>query len=189
MVVLAPADPIETELAVRAAVAYKGPCYIRLGKAGEPVVHKTRPEFAIGKGIFVRRGQPDAPAIISTGGMLGTTIAAADVLQLRGIKPSVVSMPTVKPLDREMIDELAATCRAIITVEEHGVGGLGSAVAEMIIECARRPRFHAVRLEGLPPNYVGTQEVLRSQRGLSADAIVGVVERLCAQDSARAAAT
>ena len=179
MVVLAPADPVETELAVRAAVAYKGPCYIRLGKAGEPVIHKTPPAFAIGKGIFVRRGPAEAPVIISTGGMLGTTVAAADILQLRGYKPTVVSMPTVKPLDRELIDELAASAKAVVTVEEHGFGGLGSAVAEMIIECARRPKFHAVRLEGLPPDYVGTQEVLRSQRGLSADAIVGIVERLC----------
>jgi transketolase len=176
MVVFAPADPVEADLVTRAAVAHDGPCYIRLGKAGEPVLHSTVPAFAIGRGIVVR-GDGDA-ALISTGGMLGTVLKAADALQAKGIATRVISMPTVQPIDRRLIQELGGAVRAIMTVEEHGLGGLGSAVAEVLAECAERPRFRAVRLEGAPASLAGSQDVLRAEKGLSAPVIAEGLERL-----------
>jgi transketolase len=176
MVVFAPADPVETALVTRAAVRHNGPCYLRLGKAGEPVLHKTQPDFAIGRGIYVRRGS-DA-AIISTGGMLGTALAAADTLAESGMKVSVISMPTVHPIDRMLIAELAAAALAIVTVEEHGIGGLGSAVAEVLAEIPTLTRFRALHLEGPPTALAGTQEQLRAAAGLTAANIATTVELL-----------
>jgi len=176
MVVFAPADPVEASLVTRAAVDHDGPCYIRLGKAGEPLIHKTVPRFAIGKGIVVRSGS-DA-AIISTGGMLGTALAAADQLEQGGRKVSVVSMPTVHPIDRALIEQLASSSRAIVSVEEHGIGGLGSAVAEVLAECMERPRFRAIRLDGPPIALAGTQDVLRAEKGLSAPSVASAVQAL-----------
>jgi transketolase len=179
MVVFAPADPVETQLVTRAAVAHQGPCYIRLGKAGEPVLHTTTPAFAIGKGIIVR-AEGDV-AMISTGGMLGTVLKAADELGQRGTGTRVISMPTVHPIDRELIQRLARETRALVTVEEHGVGGLGSAVAEVLAECAERPRFRAIRLDGAPSGVAGTQDALRGEKGLSSPAIAAALESLLAR--------
>lgn len=176
MVVFAPGDPIEAALVTRAAIEHAGPCYIRLGKAGEPLLHKTVPHFAIGKGIVMREGG-DA-AIISAGGMLGTALAAADELEKSGRTVSVVSMPTVHPIDRALIEQVAGSTRAIVTVEEHGIGGLGSAVAEVLAECAARPRFRAIRLQGGPVTVSGTQDALRADQGLSVPGIASVVESL-----------
>ncbi|HYC49721.1 MAG TPA: transketolase C-terminal domain-containing protein [Gemmatimonadaceae bacterium] len=178
MVVFAPADPVETQLVTRAAVQHQGPCYIRLGKAGEPVLHTATPAFAIGKGIVVR---PEGDvAMISTGGMLGTVLRAADELGQHGVKARVISMPTVQPIDRDLIERLARETRAIVTVEEHGIGGLGSAVAEVLAECVERPRFRAIRLDGAPSALAGTQDALRGAHGLSAPGIAAAVQALVA---------
>jgi transketolase len=130
MTVLAPGDPVETRLAVRAMLDHEGPVYLRLGKAGEPVVHATEPHFALGRAIQVREGT--AATLISTGGMLKSTVEAADLLAQRGFPVAVFSMPSVKPLDREVIAAAARATPLICTVEEHGrVGGLGEAVASI----------------------------------------------------------
>jgi transketolase len=176
MVVFAPGDPVETALVTRAAVAHRGPCYLRLGKAGEKVLHETTPDFAIGRGIVLRRGSHTA--ILSTGGMLGSALRAADLLKSRDIDATVVSMPTVHPIDAALIAELAASSLGIVTVEEHGVGGLGSAVAEVIAEIPTLTRFRALHREGPPVATGGTQDDLRAASGLSADAIAAAVEAL-----------
>lgn len=165
MIVFAPADPVEARLVTRAALAHKGPCYIRLGKAGEPAVHATEPAFSIGRGIVVRA--TGDIALVSTGGMLGACLQAADELATRGETARVVSMPTVHPVDRELIAQLARETRVMVTVEEHGIGGLGSAVAEVLAELGQRPLFRAVRLDGSPAALAGSQEALRAERGLS----------------------
>lgn len=176
MTVFAPADPVETALVTRAAIEHEGPCYIRLGKAGEPVVHTTPPAFSIGKGIVFRDGT-DA-ALFSTGGMLGTAAAAAQELASKGISVRVVSFPTVHPIDRALIEKTAREVRAIASVEEHGIGGLGSAVAEVLAECDARPAFRAIRLSGAPISLGGTQETLRTAAGLSGAGIAAEVVAL-----------
>ena len=131
MTVVAPGDPWETRLAVEAIVQREGPCYLRLGKAGEPAVHTSRPPFEIGRAIQLRDGRD--VTLISTGGMLKRAVDARDALLAQGIRARVLSMHTIKPLDEAAVLQAARETGAIITLEEHNLrGGLGSAVADVL---------------------------------------------------------
>ncbi|NQU75561.1 MAG: transketolase [Planctomycetes bacterium] len=133
MTVVCPGDPVETRLATRALAQMNGPGYLRLGKAGEPVVHLRPVPFELGKAILVRDGSD--VTLISTGGMLAEAVAAADQLAAGGLSARLLSMHTVKPLDKLAVLHAAEQTRAIVTVEEHSViGGLGSAVAGLLAE-------------------------------------------------------
>lgn len=171
LTVVAPGDPVETRAATRALVEYEGPCYLRLGKAGEPTVHEGPVDFRLGRAIRLREGRD--VTLISTGGMLKTTVDAADRLAREGVGARVLSMHTLKPLDEEAVLEAARETRCLFTVEEHGiVGGLGGAVAELLAE-ADDVRAAFKRL-GVPPRFsprVGTQEYLLTENGLDADSI------------------
>ena len=175
MLVVAPGDPAETRLAVRALVDYQGPAYLRLGRAGEPEVHRIEPEFELGQAITVRPGNDIT--FICTGGMLYDTVQAAEALDELGIKARVISMHTVKPLDEEAVLAAARETQAVFTVEEHSIiGGLGGAVAELLLESDVRPRiFKRIGLSGGFSSVVGTQEYLRSQYSLDAPGIVSTV--------------
>ena len=171
MTVVAPGDPFEVEQATRAIVGQPGPCYLRLGRAGEPRIHRPSVVFELGRAIRVREGR--TLTIISSGGMLETGIQAAELLGEAGIDARVVSMHTLKPLDEAEILSAAAETGAIATLEEHSViGGLGSAVAEVLAE-AIGPRGRLKRL-GVPSAFapeVGSQEYLRAMYGLSPAAV------------------
>jgi transketolase len=131
MTVIAPGDPVEAAAATRAIVSWPGPCYLRLGRAGEPVVHKRPIDFKIGEAIQLRDGKD--LTLIATGGMLETAVAVADRLLERNISARVLSMHTVKPLDIGAVLAAARETNAIATIEEHSkLGGLGSAVAEVL---------------------------------------------------------
>ncbi|MDI6858553.1 MAG: transketolase C-terminal domain-containing protein [Dehalococcoidia bacterium] len=131
MTVIAPADMHETERAVRAAAAHPGPVYLRLG-AFLPV-HEQEYDFEIGRAITLRKGT-DA-AIIATGNMVWAALQARESLQQRGVAARVIDMHTVKPLDAEAVRKAAAETGRLVTAEEHSViGGLGSAVAEVLAE-------------------------------------------------------
>ena len=172
LVVVAPGDPIETRLATRALVAHAGPCYLRLGKAGEPQVHDGEIDFKLGKAVRLREGHD--LTLISTGGMLRITVDAAERLHSTGIQTRVLSMHTLKPLDQDAILDAACETGAIMTVEEHSViGGLGSAVAEVLAEADQKTNVLFKRI-GLPSSfspYIGTQEYLQAQHGLSQEGI------------------
>ena len=165
MVVVAPGDPVETKLATRALVAHNGPCYLRLGTAKEPIVHKTVPEFRLGQAIWMRRGSD--VTLISTGGMLMETVETAEQLAtLDRIDAGVLSMPTVKPLDSAAVIEAAEQTDAIITAEEHTVtGGLGSAVAEVLAESGLTVRFKRFGVPDRLNHAVGSQIYLRRAAG------------------------
>jgi len=176
LLVVAPGDPVETRHATRALVEHSGPCYLRLGKAGEPVVHKGEIEFKLGKAIRVRNGGD--VTLISTGGMLYNTVAAAEMLDAEGLHARVLSMHTLKPLDIEAVQSAAADTGAIVTIEEHSiVGGLGSAVAEVLAEAdGVHARFKRL---GVPPHFaprVGTQEYLLGEHGLAVEQIASSVK-------------
>jgi len=175
MLVVAPGDPAETRLATRALIDYQGPAYLRLGRAGEPVVHESDPVFAFGKAITVRTGSD--VTLISTGGMLFDTVQAAEELNERGISVRVLSMHTVKPLDDEAVQAAARETQAVFTVEEHSIiGGLGGAVAELLLESGIRPQlFKRIGLNDSFSSIVGTQEYLRAQYGLDTNGIVSSV--------------
>jgi transketolase len=178
LTVIAPGDPAETEHATRAVAAHAGPCYLRLGRAGEPIIHSAPIDFEIGKAILAREG--DDLTLISTGGLLGTALEAAEVIAKQGFRARVLSMHTVKPLDVTAVLDAARDTRAIVTLEEHSVmGGLGSAVAEALAE-STEPKVAFKRL-GAPSAFarvVGSQEFLRECNGLSVSAVVRSVEAL-----------
>lgn len=133
MVVLSPADVIEAKKAIFAAKEYNGPVYIRLGRAATPEIHTEDYEFKIGKGEILRNG--DDVAIIATGIMVAKALDAAQILSEEGINATVVNISTIKPFDNSLIVDVAKRVGKIVTVEEHSIiGGLGSTVAEALIE-------------------------------------------------------
>jgi transketolase len=174
MTVLAPGDPVETRWATRALVEQSGPGYLRLGKAGEPIVHQGEPKFELGKAVQVIDGK-DA-TLITTGGMLETAVRVATILAARGVSIRVVSMPTLRPFDGEgVLDEAERTGR-LITLEEHGPGGLGTLVGECLAQTGVGIRFVPLRLQPEPTLCAGSQAYLCGRHGLSLERIVEVVE-------------
>jgi len=138
MTVIAPADGIEAEKAVMAAVQYEGPVYIRLGRSAVPVIYGEEHEFKIGKASQLRDGQD--VTIFACGIMVKESLQAAEELAGEGISVRVINMATIKPLDEEAIIRAAKETGAIVTAEEHSIiGGLGSAVAEVLVENAPVP--------------------------------------------------
>jgi len=172
MTVIAPGDPIEAGLATKAAAEWIGPCYLHLAKTGDPVVHKSAPNFQIGKAVTVRKGNDIT--LIATGGILASAVQSAEQLEKKGIKTRVLSMHTVKPLDSEAVLAAKRETKAIITIEEHNIiGGLGSAVAEVLAESANPAiNFKRMGIKDLFCLEVGSQEYLRKACSLSVDNIV-----------------
>lgn len=175
MTVVAPNDPAETRAAVRAAVATPGPFFLRLGRAGEPVVHTGAIDFQLGRAIRVRDGA-DA-TLVATGGMLKTALDAAAALDAEGVHCRVLSMHTLKPLDVGALVAAAAETGGVFTLEEHSVvGGLGAAVAECLLEAEIRPRrFKRLGLPDAFCSLVGDQAWLREALGLGVPAIVRTI--------------
>lgn len=133
MVILNPADAVEARLAVKAAIEHQGPVYLRFGRLAVPTVFGEDYKFEIGKGVELSDGT-DA-TIIATGLMVPYATEAKQILAEQGISARVVNMPTIKPIDREIIVKAAKETGAIVTAEEHNIiGGLGSAVAEVVCE-------------------------------------------------------
>ena len=136
MVILNPADGPEAAAAVRAAADYDGPVYLRLGRLAVPVFNEDTVDFTIGKGQLMRDGSD--VTIIATGLEVAETMQAADTLAAEGISARVINMATIKPIDKDIILQAAADTGAIVTAEEHNViGGLGSAVAEVLCESGK----------------------------------------------------
>ena len=134
MVVINPADDIETEAAIKAVAQMEGPCYVRLGRmAVSRVNDETNYNFVIGKGITLAEGND--VAIIATGIMVEAALEAKEELAKEGINARVINIHTIKPIDEELIIKAAKETGVIVTAEEHSViGGLGSAVAEVVSE-------------------------------------------------------
>ena len=133
MVVLSPADAVETEKMIFAAAEYEGPVYVRLGRLNIPVLFDDNYKFEIGKAVTLTEGND--VAILATGLMVYEATEAAKQLAEQGIKARVVNVSTIKPLDEETILKAAKECKFIVTSEEHSViGGLGSAVSEFLSE-------------------------------------------------------
>ena len=175
MVVLSPADVIEAKKAIFAAKEYNGPVYIRLGRAATPEIHTEDYEFKIGKGEILRNG--DDVAIIATGIMVAKALDAAQILSEQGINATVVNISTIKPFDSSLIVEVAKRVGKIVTVEEHSIiGGLGSTVAEALIE------EYPVKIKRIGINdefgRSGNAEVLLEKYNLTAEHIVETVKSI-----------
>ncbi len=140
MKVVVPADAVETEKAVEVLAETPGPAYLRLGRSGVPVIYDQDYEFELGRASLLMEGSD--VSIIATGAMVQVAIAASELLLRDSISARVINMSTIKPIDREMLMSAAGETGAIVTVEEHNIiGGLGSAVAEVICETVPTPVF------------------------------------------------
>ena len=138
MVVICPADGVEAEAATKAAYAYNGPVYLRMGRLAVPVFHEEGFEFTIGKGEIMHEGND--VAIIANGLMVWEAIQAGEKLAEMGINARIINMSTIKPLDEELVLKAAKECGKIITCEEHSViGGLGEAVCSFLAETYPTP--------------------------------------------------
>ena len=173
MVVICPADGVEAEAATKAAYAYQGPVYLRMGRLAVPVFHEEGFQFQIGKGEVMRDGND--VAIIANGLMVYEALVAAEELAKDGIHAMVINMATIKPLDDELVLEAAKKCGKIITAEEHSViGGLGEAVCSLLSK--KLPTF--VKCIGVNDEFghSGPASSLLKAFGLSAEHIVEVVK-------------
>ncbi|HHV58506.1 MAG TPA: transketolase family protein [Firmicutes bacterium] len=183
MTVIVPADGPETKQAVRAAAAHNGPVYIRLGRSGVPVLFDADYEFTIGRAAVLRRGED--VALFACGIMVAEALQAARQLAEKGIRAAVLNVSTLKPLDEEAVVALARQTGAVVTCEEHNIiGGLGSAVAEVLGE--KCP---------VPLERVGVRDVfgqsgkpaeLLEHYGLTAAHIAAAAERALARKAGRA---
>ena len=173
MTVLVPADAVETEKVIRKIVDYKGPVYVRLGRAKVPVLYGADYDFEIGRFSTLREGGD--VTIVACGIMVSKALEAAELLKAKGIEAEVINASTIKPFDGEAILRSAARTGCVVTAEEHNVfGGLGSAVAEVLSQGGPAP------LEILGVNDVfgesGSPDELLVKFGLTPEAIVARAE-------------
>jgi len=181
MTVIAPGDPIEVECTIEESLELKGPCYIRLGKSGEPILHKKGLSFKIGKAIVLKNGKNIT--LISTGNMLETSLKVFDILKKEKINCKVISMHTVKPIDRETIVGSANDTNMIVSIEEHSkIGGLGSHISDVITEEGLKFRFLKLALPDAFIHTVGSQSYLRKVYGLTPDKIARKILDFCRRE-------
>jgi transketolase len=174
LVVIVPADPVETAQAMRAAYEYEGPIFIRTSRIGVPNVHPEDYHFEIGKSVRLRDG--DDVTIIANGVTVTRALSAAALLADDGVEARVVNMATVAPLDRDAIIAAASETGGIVTVEEAIVrGGLGGAVAEVVV--TERPV--PMRLLGFPGFCpTGSPTFLLDRYGMSSEGIAAAAREV-----------
>ena len=170
MVVINPSDDVEARAAVKAAYKHEGPVYLRFGRLAVPVINDREDyKFELGKGVVLREGKDIT--LIATGLPVAETLEAAEKLAADGIDAKVINIHTIKPLDEELIVEAAKETGKVVTIEEHSViGGLGSAVSEVIAENGISV---PVKRIGVKEKFgqVGTAEFLQEEFGLTAKQI------------------
>ncbi|NMB46146.1 MAG: transketolase family protein [Firmicutes bacterium] len=175
MTVIVPADAVEAKAAVKAATNFVGPVYLRMGRGGWPVIFDESHEFEIGKAALLQDG--DAATLIACGVMVSKAIEAAQLLEAEHINVRVLDMATIKPLDIKAVLKAAQETGAIVTAEEHNIiGGLGSAVAEVLVENDPIPMERL----GVKDTFgqSGKPDELLKLYELTAQDIVGAVKRV-----------
>ena len=174
MTVISPADCGETVKAVEALATYPGPAYLRLGGGvPHPVVYAEDYEFRIGKAIRRRHGEDIT--IVATGPVVYESLEAAKLLEAQGLRVGVVNMHTIKPLDKDILQEVYASARLVVTVEEHSIiGGLGGAVAEHKSQFAATPPQLIIGVQDYFP-HAGDYRHLLTETGLTAPQIATAI--------------
>ena len=168
--VVCPADLVEAEEAVKAIAEYPGTVYLRLGRGGEKRIHEKINNFKIGKAIKVQDGTK--VAIFSTGAIFEEVNGALPLLTDQGITPAVYTFPTVKPIDREVIEQCSKDFDLIVTCEEHNVvGGFGSAVAEVLAETHHKAKLLKIGIDDTYCSAVGNQKYLRAYNKIDSASI------------------
>ena len=175
MTIINPADDTEARAAVRAAAEMDGPCYLRFGRLAVPVLFDDSYKFEIGKGVQLKEGTD--VTLVATGLLVGTALEASELLKSEGISARVINIHTIKPIDRDIIAKAALETGALVTCEEHNIiGGLGSAVAEVLCETVPAPLMR-----------VGTEDVFgRSGKPNELFEIYGLTAQNIAQKAKQA---
>lgn len=170
LTILSPASPLEVKKATVAAYEYEGPVYLRLGTNKEPEIYAKDYVFEIGKGVTVKEGND--VTLIGTGSIVKDILEVAKLLQADGIEARVINLHTIKPIDTDMIQEAIEETGKIVTIEDHNViGGLGSAVAEVIAEFGKGIAFKRLGLHDFSSGY-GTYAQVKEMNGIG-------TKRLC----------
>ncbi|RCW24127.1 transketolase subunit B [Ciceribacter lividus] len=180
--VIAPCDSIETAAAVEWAAAYEGPVFLRLSRVGVPDLLAPGHQFELGKANLLRDG--DAVTLIANGTLTHRMMKAANILAAEGIEARVLNMATVRPIDVAAVVAAARETGAIVTAEEHSTfGGLGSAIAEVVVAEAPVP----MRILGVPGIFAptGSAEFLLDEFGMSPAGIAEAAKTLIARKSSR----
>lgn len=172
LTIICPASPLEVKKATLGAYGYEGPVYLRLGTNREPEIYHKDYSFEIGKGVTVKEG--NEIALIGTGSILKDVLDAAEKLEKEGIHARVINMHTIKPIDKEIIVKAMEETGKVITVEDHNIiGGLGSAVAEVIAESGKGILFKRLGLHDFSVGY-GTYTQVKEMNGIG-------IERICTE--------
>ncbi|MEF9427290.1 MAG: hypothetical protein L0956_09020 [Candidatus Mariimomonas ferrooxydans] len=170
MSVVVPADPLEAQCLAKISYEHQGPIYIRLGRTGEPHIHDDTPDFKIGKAILLREGR--GIAIFAIGNMVYTGMQVISMLKKKGITATLINMHTLKPLDVDIIKQIASVHSGIFSLEEHNInGGLGSAIAEVLAENRFRGRFKRIGIVSQNRTDIGKADFLREKQGLTPESI------------------
>lgn len=178
LTIITPASPIEVKKATIAAYEYEGPVYLRLGTNKEAEIYDTDYTFELGKGVLLKDGGDIT--LVSTGSIIKDVLDAAEILCNEGIHARVINIHTIKPFDREIITQAIEETGGIVTIEDHNmIGGLGSAVAEVIAESGKGVAFKRLGLCGFSKGYgsyaqvknrneIGLERICREARELAA---------------------
>ena len=173
--VICPSDPIETELITRMLIRKNGPAYLRLGKAGEKILHDGTPQFSWGDAISLRSGSD--LTIAASGSVLSLALEAHDRLADMGIDVEVLSVPFLRPLSPACLE--ASIGRGLVTVEEHSInGGFGSAVLDAVIACGEVPHQRTIGSPAALPAAIGDSGFMRQSAGLTTEAVIEAVQSL-----------
>jgi len=187
MTVVCPGDPVEMDAIMRASVYYDKPLYIRIGRNVDPIVHTKLVKFEFGKAIKMTEGE--GIVIFATGVMLKTAMDVYNMFKIKGVNITVYSMPSIKPIDKDVIIQELKEKKAIFTVEEHSViGGLGDAVGRVILDWLSLERVEqAIQFKsfGVADTFApctGSREYLNQLFGLSVEKIVEQIEHCINKD-------
>lgn len=172
LTILCPASPLEVKKATMAAYEYEGPVYLRLGTNKEPEIYDHDYTFEIGKAVTIRNGKDIT--LVGTGSIVKDLLMTAEMLANDGMDVRVINIHTIKPFDKEIIRRAAEETGKIVTIEDHNIiGGLGSAVAEVIAESGRGIAFKRIGLQGFSSGY-GTYDQVKKMNGIG-------IEHICSE--------
>jgi transketolase len=175
MTVVSVADAVETKKAVQTIAEYNGPVYLRLSRVEVPIIFDDNYKFELGKGVQLTEGND--VTILATGYMVQKSLEAAEQLRKKGINVRIINIHTIKPIDKELIIKCVKETGAVVTVEEHSIyGGLGSAVAEVLIKEYPVP----MEIIGIQDTFTETSayELLLNKYGLCAENIINTVQKV-----------
>ena len=179
MRVFCPADPDEAVKVVGAAHGIDGPCYIRLARGGEPLLHPSLHGYDVRRLLPIREG--GRVAVLSTGPVLSEALSAAEALRKEGVEVGVYNCICLKPFDADTLGSIASRYEAIVSIEEHNViGGLGSIVADHLLALgpSAMPKLVKLGLQDVYTSIVGSQSYLRKHYGLMSEDVVRAVREL-----------